>query len=311
VIEDARTMARTFNIAATALTAVGDSLRFEAADGVNQVNLLAGELSRVNLRLARAADASSDQTALLDQRDSLLQQLSEFVDVSATIAADQTVEVRLGGAAGPQLVTGGTVAAFAMATAVDGTISFTLGGNPVTPAAGSLTGKAQALTKLADIRTDLDTIATDLIATVNTVQANGVALDGTAGQAMLSGTGAADIALAFDDGSLIATAPAGAGANSRDPANLDALRAALGTSDPTGAMDALLFDISSTVSGRSVTRDALVSIAGSARVALQAQAGVDLDHEAVNLIRFQQAFQASGRVMQVATELFDTLLGIR
>lgn len=311
VVENARTMARTFNIAAGALDAVGESLRFEAAEGVDQVNLLAGELSRVNLRLARAADASSDQTTLLDQRDSLLQQLSEFVDVSATFNADQTVDVRLGGAAGPQLVTGGTVSAFAMTTAANGTISFTLGGNPVTPAAGALTGKAQALTKLADVRSDLDAIATSLIATVNAAQANGVALDGTPGQAMLSGTGAGDIALAFDDGKLIATAPAGAGANSRDPGNLDALRTTLGTSDPAGAMDALLFDISSAVSGRTVTRDALDSIAGSARVALQAQAGVDLDHEAVNLIRFQQAFQASGRVMQVASDIFDTLLGIR
>jgi len=33
--------------------------------------------------------------------------------------------------------------------------------------------------------------------------------------------------------------------------------------------------------------------------------------EAVNLIRYQQAFEASGRVMQVASDLFDTILGIR
>ena len=56
VIEDARTMTRGFNIAATGLDAVGSSLRFEATDGVAQVNLFAGALARVNLRLARAAD---------------------------------------------------------------------------------------------------------------------------------------------------------------------------------------------------------------------------------------------------------------
>ena len=44
---------------------------------------------------------------------------------------------------------------------------------------------------------------------------------------------------------------------------------------------------------------------------LQAQAGVDLDNEAVNLVRFQQAFQANGRVMQVASDIFDTLLAIK
>jgi flagellar hook-associated protein 1 FlgK len=42
-----------------------------------------------------------------------------------------------------------------------------------------------------------------------------------------------------------------------------------------------------------------------------AQAGVDLDTEAINLTRFQQAFQASGRVMQVASNLFDTILAIK
>ncbi|MGD9663965.1 MAG: flagellar hook-associated protein FlgK [Novosphingobium sp.] len=311
VIEDARTMTRTFNVASSSLDAVGEGLRFEASDDVAQVNLLAEELSRVNLRLARASDASSDQTVLLDQRDSLLQQLSDHVDVHTTIAADQTVEVRIGGSGGAQLVANGTSYPLAMQTAGDGTISFTLDGNPLSPLSGSLVGRSQALGKLADMKVDLDTIAADLIATVNGIQTGGVALDGSAGQPLLTGTNAGDIALAFNDGALLATAPAGAGPNSRDPGNLVALRDALLSSNPAGRMDALLFDISSTVQGRAVTRDTINSIASTAKIALQAQAGVDLDHEAVNLIRFQQAFQASGRVMQVASDIFDTLLGIR
>ena len=224
VIEDARTMTRTFVIAATGLDAAGSALRIEAGDGVAQVNLLAGELARVNLRLSRAADASSDQTALLDQRDSLLEQMSKYADVTATFAPDQTAEVRIGGAGGPLLVAGGTASPLAMATAANGTISFTLGGGPVAPLAGSLAGKAQALVKLADVRGRLDTVAAGMISAVNTVQTGGVALDGSAGQPLLAGTDAATMALAFEDGAGIATAPAGAAANSRDPGNLDALR---------------------------------------------------------------------------------------
>ena len=112
-------------------------------------------------------------------------------------------------------------------------------------------------------------------------------------------------------GALIATAPAGAGALSRDPANLAALRAAFAAADPAGATDALIFDISGAVAGRKVTRDALDSISTGARIALETQSGVDLDQEAVNLIRYQQAFQASARAIQVAQTLFDTLLAIR
>ncbi|MFC3175366.1 flagellar hook-associated protein FlgK [Novosphingobium bradum] len=318
VIEDARTMVGTFNIAATALSSVGEGLRFEASDAAGQVNTLSGELARVNLRLARAADATSDQTALLDQRDSLLQQLSAFTDVTTKISVDSTVEVRLGGSAGPLMVQGGSAGTLGMTTAGDGTITFAVTGLAPAPAAaaltgGSLAGKAQALAKLAAVRTGLDGLANTVATTVNAAQGSGVGLAGAPGQPMFSSATtpvtAASITLALTDGAGIATATSVAG--SRDPANLNALRTALATADPVGGMDALLFDISGTVQGRTVTRDALLTIANGAQVSLQAQAGVDLDQEAVNLIRFQQAFQASGKVMQTAKDIFDTLLAIR
>ena len=309
-LEDARTLVRTFNLAAGSLDAVGETLRFEASDGTTQVNLLAGELARVNLRLTRAGEATSDQSALLDQRDALLERLSTFADVATTFAADQTVQVRLGGGGGPFLVSGGTTQPFAMTTAGDGTIGFTLGGGPVTLSAGSLTGRAQALTTLAATHTALDALADSFSAAVNGVQTGGVAFDGSSGQPFFSGTGAAGITLALSSGAQIATAPAGAGSGSRDPANLDALRNALSTADIAGGVDGLLFTVSSTVAGRRTTHEALDTIAASARISLESQSGVDLDAEAANLVRYQQAFQANGKAMQVAQTLFDTLLGI-
>lgn len=311
VIEDARTLTRTFNLAAQSLDAVGEGLRLEAADSVDQLNLHATELARVNLRLARVADASSDQSALLDQRDGLLQKLSQYTAVSTTIAADNTVEVRLGSSTGPQLITGGSAAPLAMQTAANGTIGFTLGTSPVTLTGGSLAGRAQALTTLDSTRSALDTIATALATAANSTQAGGAALDGSAGQPLFSGSTAAGITMTLTNGALLATAPVGSAAGSRDPANLTALRAALSGADISGKTSRLLFTVSSTVAARKTTMEALGSIADSARLALQTQAGVDLNAEAVNLIRFQQAFQANGRAMQVATTLFDILLGIR
>lgn len=310
-LEDARTLAHTFNIAAQGLTEVGNGLRFEATDETGQVNLLAGELGRVNLQLARSQNGSSDQVRLLDARDNLLQKLSGYVDLSTTIGANQTVEVRLGGSGGPQLVSGGTVNPFAMTTAGDGTISFTLSGNPVTVSSGSLAGRAQALVAVRDNLLTLDTTANALQTAVNGVQTAGAALDGSAGLPLFTGSGAAGIALNLTSGNQIATAPGGAGAGSRDPANLNALRSALSSADISGQIDAQLFSASSAVAGRKVTSKALDTIAASAKIALSEQAGVDLDQEAVNLIRYQQAFQACGKAMQVASDLFDTILAIR
>jgi len=38
--------------------------------------------------------------------------------------------------------------------------------------------------------------------------------------------------------------------------------------------------------------------------------GVNLDEEATNLLKYQQAYQAAGKVMQIASSIFDTLLSI-
>lgn len=311
VVESGRTMAETFNVAADSLDAVGEELRFETKDGVDSVNGITTELAKVNLRLARAADASSDQASLLDQRDLLLEQLSGHVGISTSFGPGGAVSVTLGSPTGPALVSGSDTATLAMQTAADGTVGFTLGGAQVTVASGALAGKGQALSELAGTRAQLDTIAAGIVSVVNAAQANGVDLQGNAGQPIFSGTGAADLTMIATGGGAVAAAKAGSDANSRDVTNLIALRSALADADPAGSMNTVLFGISSAVAGRTVTRDTLDSIASTAKVALQAQAGVDLDQEAVNLVRFQQAFQASGRVMQVASDLFDSILAIR
>jgi flagellar hook-associated protein 1 FlgK len=41
---------------------------------------------------------------------------------------------------------------------------------------------------------------------------------------------------------------------------------------------------------------------------VQEESGVNLDEEAANLLRYQQAYQAAGKMMQIASQLFDVLL---
>jgi flagellar hook-associated protein 1 FlgK len=61
-----------------------------------------------------------------------------------------------------------------------------------------------------------------------------------------------------------------------------------------------------------------VQVNATAGAALLAQAtgaaqdvsGVNLDEEATNLLKYQQAYQAAGKVMQIAGTIFDTLLSI-
>ena len=73
----------------------------------------------------------------------------------------------------------------------------------------------------------------------------------------------------------------------------------------------MLLGLSSRVAALDSRREGLGVVAASAEAELLRETGVDLDTEAANLVRLQQAFEANSRVIQVATELFDTLLGLR
>jgi len=64
------------------------------------------------------------------------------------------------------------------------------------------------------------------------------------------------------------------------------------------------------------TREVQVNASAGAALLKQVQgaasdvSGVNLDEEATNLLKYQQAYQAAGKVMQIANTIFDTLLSI-
>ena len=309
VLSEAETLAAKFNITSGSLSSVGEGLRFNAVANVADMNTYGAELARVNLRLARAGFGSNDQASLLDQRDNLLEKMSAFASISTTFASDGTVAVSVGSPA-TSFVSGGNVGTMTSTTAANGTMGFAIDGAAISPGAGSLAGAALALDDLAAIAIRLDSAASSIASAINTAQANGVALDGTAGQPIFSGNTAATLSVVLSSGSGIATAPAGSPANERNQQNLTDMRQALSAANPADNVNSILFDVSAKVAGRKVTQSALETIASSARIALEEQSGVDLDNEAANLIRYQQAFQASGKAMQVASDIFDTLIGI-
>lgn len=59
-----------------------------------------------------------------------------------------------------------------------------------------------------------------------------------------------------------------------------------------------------------VTSIAQASLVAQTQQIQQSLSGVNLDEEAANLMRYQQAYQAAGKMMQIAGTLFDTLLSL-
>jgi len=83
-----------------------------------------------------------------------------------------------------------------------------------------------------------------------------------------------------------------------------------GTTSFQGAYGQLTGTIGNTARQMDVAAQAQSAIAQRAEEAQQSVSGVNLDEEAANLLRYQQAYQAAAKTIQVATTLFDTLLGL-
>lgn len=77
-----------------------------------------------------------------------------------------------------------------------------------------------------------------------------------------------------------------------------------------GAYAQMTSDVGNTTRELQVTSTAQSSLVSQVKTQQQSISGVNLDEEAANLIRYQQAYQAAGKMIQVATTMFDTLIGL-
>ena len=79
----------------------------------------------------------------------------------------------------------------------------------------------------------------------------------------------------------------------------------------TDAYLSIVGDVGNQATQAEISVDALTILKDQAIEARDRVSGVSLDQEAADLIRFQQAYQASAQVMQVASRLFDAILQVR
>jgi flagellar hook-associated protein 1 FlgK len=82
-----------------------------------------------------------------------------------------------------------------------------------------------------------------------------------------------------------------------------------GTATFGEAYGELIGDIGSRSQQNRISRDALGALRESAQARREALSGVNLDEEAANLLRYQQAYQAAAQVISVASTTFEALIG--
>ncbi len=149
---------------------------------------------------------------------------------------------------------------------------------------------------------------------------DGLTINGTfaAGDSFLiqpTRNSATAISIAINDIDKIAAADATGGSGNNVNAQLLADLQTLGTLNNSSinyesAFAKIVSEVGNKTNELKVTGAAAEAMLEQTLAAQQSQVGVNLDEEAANLLRYQQAYQAAGKVMQIASSLFDTLLTI-
>ncbi|OYY73116.1 flagellar hook-associated protein FlgK [Sphingomonas sp. 28-63-12] len=315
LLESSGSVASAFAATARALDQIATDLDTTADNATTSLETLGASLAKINKGLASVAPNSSAQAQLLDQRDQILDQLSALSDISVVTDTSGRASVNLGGASGPAFVTaGGDVGYVTYVRAATGTVSFAvhLNGNSASlnPNGGALAGIVDGGQRIGAARTELSRIANDFVNDVNTVQAAGRDLDGNPGAALFAtGATATDISVVLTSGRGIAAAAVGGG--NRDNSNLAALEALRTSGGYETDISGLVAGNATALDQRKTVADAQNAIHDGAITARDQLTGVSLDSEAVDLLRYQQAYQASSKVIQVARDTFQTILDIR
>lgn len=259
------------------------------------------DIAALNDKLRRALPGTVENAALADRRDALLAEMASLAQVETQEDARGGVGIRLAGD-GTQLVAGN--AALTVGWADPEVIGDPYGSPFTIRGAGGRIGGAQSALARLDVQiAGVQQLATDLATALNGAHAAGVDASGQPGGALLSADGRTWL-LTDPNRLAVRTATEPPGGNG----GILGLLAVRG--DFEDRYDALAATAGTRLAQSRDLADAAQVSADAATAARDAASGVDLDEEAANLLRFQQAYQACARVIATARDIVDTMLRV-
>jgi flagellar hook-associated protein 1 len=319
----------------------------QLTQSVQSFNQLTTQIADLNKQITSIESGGVQAPDLLDQRDRLLDQLSQLGSVRVFDGTNGSINVVLGGTTVVNGATAKTLAVSGSATAPQ----LTVGGDstPLTQAGGSIGTLVTFLqTELPAVQTQLDGLAKGIVNGVNALHetgytaagdairvANGAPTVGANGSGIdffdPAGVTAGTIKLSADvqnDSSVIASGTTSTGDNSvalaisalRDGTGVAALQAQMGSA----AFDAqvglppntsfgdsyqtLVTQLGSDVNAAGSDATAYQTLLQQTQTRRQSVSGVSLDEEMTRMMQYQQGYSAAAKVVQVANQMAQDIL---
>ncbi|HGI5913383.1 TPA: flagellar hook-associated protein FlgK [Yersinia enterocolitica] len=323
VVNEAKSLALNFNYFHQSAQEQKQVIATQRTAIISQVNGLTKSIDEYNQKIVKLGSEGTNTNVLQDQRDQLVNKLSEIVDIHVIKGADGGYDISMKN--GLPLINGQTVATLTLNTgSAQPQIDIHFAGNSTTidmscgASLGSINDYEQGLLK--ETEGIVQGMAQLLTNEVNTQLAAGYDLGGAAGAAlfsfdasnpagMLSVTDIKPGELGFSDNAT----------NVGNATNLHALLAlkekavtiaGLGQTKFSDASTALVGKVAFASSNNQQSIVRSQNVLNSAILNRESLSSVDSDEEGNNILEYSKAYRANMKVISIGEQLFSDLLAL-
>lgn len=329
LLDDSQALVNGFNRRAEQMRTIRSDQDLMLKARVGEINSAANRIAELNQEISRVFSIGEQPNDMMDERDMLLDRLSELAGATSSVQANGQVIVSIGG---HMLVTGNE--SLQLETVVDtitrlSNIQWESGAS-FNPSHGEVAGLLTARDSIIPQQQQaLDDLAVELASQINAVFSTGYGLDGTTGLNFFTNESAGSPSLYSND------QPTSASDLRLNPGLTVNNLAAAATNPPGGAPGDgdLALEIANirnskvmsgatlnefyngqiTQLGLDVQRAQINAhnqglVVNAMSTQRESVTGVNLDEEAANLAKFQRAYQAAARVMTVYDEMLERVI---
>jgi len=327
VLNAADTFATRVSSTASTIAQTRSDLKTQAQQTVDQVNQKAQDIAKLSLQIGIAESNGQDASALKDQRDQKLLDMSSLIDVHTFTDGQGQLVVQ---SAGTTLVEGGKASSLSLNVNSDGSLQLfaNKAGGTSSEVTQFLTGgKLQGIFQSRDVdlfnvSKQLDQFVFDVGNAINQQHASGFGADGGTGRNLFDVSGSPDgAALNFKvsvdvwghpdrvaAASSAFSVPGGSDNAVQISTMADRAVATNNTRTAAEAYGDLVGTVGSLKAGSARDVDTQGAIFKQVQTMQQSESGVSLDEEMVALTKYQNAYQAASKVLNVADQLMQELM---
>ncbi len=328
VIQEAEDLAYHFNQIDQQLSDVIDSINTSIESEIPDLNDQLQQIADLNQTIMTTELSNGNANTLRDQRDLLVQQVSETCGASIYTDENDMICLQLEG--GLPLVTG-NIASTLSIDQVNGLsqITLTSGQSSIALEGEDFGGTLAGLFNVRDevipeYQGDIDRLAYEIATAVNTLHSTGLDLNGNAATDLFSLTAptdptadvwqgaAASITVNFDDTALIATGTSGQTGDNSLTITMAELRdtATINGSTFTEEYARIAADAGLLVSSNEDKLTSSTELLNTINDKRDSICGVSTDEEMLLLIQYQAGYEAASNYLSVIKEMIDLLMEI-